>query len=154
MRRSRKRLTVVLCVILVWLVCYVSSHFVLSRLSLAELKGRGVPGYYYVPCSMETLFRSDTLRMLHMVLRVYYSPIWYIESDVFEGPRPCGLPPDFGEYELIPQVRFGGSGDTGFREGSGFRGHNTYLLTKERRKSEFQACHESHEWCFRASRIT
>jgi len=96
MTRCSKKWVLVLCVML---VCYVGSHFVLSRLSIAKLQGTSSIGFYYVPCSMEALFRSDSLRILHGVLYFFYYPVWYIESDVFGGPYPYMMPPRYPDLE-------------------------------------------------------
>ena len=68
-----------------------------------------------------------------------------------------------GEGDVDGFVAVAAAGGLGFvilttwpmkRGTSGFRGHNTYLLTRVWPGSRLAAWHESHEWCFRASRIT
>ena len=109
MKKKAKRWLVVLGIAL---ICYVGSHFLLSRLAMARHAKCHITGYYYVPCSFEKLVISDSVRLLNTALYWFYSPVWYIELHVFGGPGPAHLPDTFspfysGRHEVGPAVRPG-----------------------------------------------
>jgi len=68
------------------LVLYVGSYYALSRYSLYVLEGPESLGFYYVPCSGDTIARNSALEALNGALVVFYYPIWAVDHCVLRGP--------------------------------------------------------------------
>jgi len=89
-RRSRLRLVGIILGILVFL--YISSYFVLTRLSLSILQHEKVFGFYYVPCSLDTLMKDDMLRDVNDCLHCFYYPLTVIDVSILGSEGPAGYP--------------------------------------------------------------
>lgn len=86
--RTSRLVRVVLC----FVILYVGSYFALSRYSLEVLEGNGVCGFYYVPCSGDTLTEYRGLEELHQALVLFYYPIWALDHYLLGGPYWAGIP--------------------------------------------------------------
>jgi|GEM_PF-2668075 len=82
---------ITLRIIVVLMSTYVLLHCALSRSSLYILRKEGIVGFYYVPCSTQTLVKSKKLEMIHQVASVFFAPAWKLDS-FLGGPSPCSLP--------------------------------------------------------------
>ena len=82
-----------------FLVCYVGSNFVLSRISAGLVSAEwGIPDtFIYLPIDPNFLAEHEEpfLLSLHYVLRVIYTPVWLVDHEVFGGPWPMRAMPMF-----------------------------------------------------------
>ncbi|PYI81011.1 MAG: hypothetical protein DME26_20635 [Verrucomicrobia bacterium] len=81
-----------------FLVCYVGSHFVLSRTSARLVNAEwGISEtFIYLPVDPNFLAAHDgPLLTIHYVLRVIYAPVWFVDHQIFGGPRPLLFMPMF-----------------------------------------------------------
>jgi hypothetical protein len=95
-RTSRgSRLLLLLSVLL---VCYIGSHFVLLRTSAHLVKTYwGINDFFiYLPIHPNFVEEHAVpCSEIHHLLRVIYAPVWFVDSQVFGGPRPLYAMPMF-----------------------------------------------------------
>jgi len=82
MSKRAKKIKIILIVLA---ILYVSSYFFISRTSLKYAKADGIDAFFYVPCSIHQLIRSQTLLRVHYFGIVFYYPIWWIDH-LLGGP--------------------------------------------------------------------
>ena len=87
LRSRRFRIAVV-----IFLLFYVASYFVLSRCGRAIAREYNAEGFLYVPCPWEAYEDSRTLETLHYALVAFYYPVWLVDYHVFGGPHWSYVP--------------------------------------------------------------
>jgi hypothetical protein len=91
----------------VLLVCYIGSHFVISRTSAHLVKTYwGINDFFiYLPIDPNFVDGHEVpCSTIHNLLRVIYAPVWFADSQVFGGPRPLYSMPLFRIDTSAPSV--------------------------------------------------